>query len=184
MLLSEPTKVRVQNYFKEIGAPWYALPIAVICIASMYFISIKITLSPFESVKPSLLWKVERKPHMGDYVTFPFSHPLITTKAEAWIKLLACTEGHLLQRIDNKFYCDGQFFANARLKSKANQDLPQFHYNGLIPENKAFVLGDGTNSFDSRHFGFVDYNTMTTNIELLPGPFKSSPGKLEVGEAR
>ena len=174
MMSAQHLKDWVRDYFEDIDAPWYALPLVVSVVVVLHLAFSHITLSPYESVKPSLLWKISRAPETGDYVTFKHSHPLITQKAEAWIKVLACKEGQLLQRIDDRFYCDGQFFAKARFKSKANRDLPQFYFEGIIPNNKAFVLGDGRNSFDSRHFGFVDYDIMTTNIELLPGPFASS----------
>lgn len=116
-----------------------------------------------ESVKPYLLWRIDGIPHQGDYVTFPFSHPMIKTKAKYWVKYLACNEGQRLTRKDDKFYCDGIYFADARLLSKQSAPLPQFIYDDIIPKGKAFVLGDGTNSFDSRHFGLVPNTEMMIN---------------------
>lgn len=138
---------------------------------AMTFIGVHVAFSRLtvgsESVKPYLLFRTDEIPQQGDYVTFPFHHPLIQTKAKYWVKLLACNEGQYLLRHDNHFYCDGIFFADARLLSKRNEPLPQFYYDGRIPAGHAFVLGDGQNSFDSRHFGFVSKKQMVVNKPLI-----------------
>lgn len=154
-------------HFSEIKAPWYALPLVVGAWFFFYFVTSHVTVAPSPSVKPLILWRIDRTPSMGDYVTFPFSHPLIETNAKYWVKYLACTEGHTLKRESDVFYCDGQAFAEARLYSMKGDPLPQFHFDGEVPPKKAFVFGDGQNSFDSRHFGFVDTQSMQTNIDIF-----------------
>jgi len=158
----------LKSYIDAIDAPWYALPVFLILALSMYFVMTHITLSPYESVKPTILWRVDRPPKIGDYVTFPFQHDLIKTDLKHWVKYLACMEGHSLTRVeDDVFLCDGKEIAKVRLYSKAKELLPQFTFSGVIPKNKAFVFGDGEDSFDSRHFGFVDLDIMTTNLVIL-----------------
>lgn len=161
--------LRIKSLGDEWNAPWYAIPIFLAAMGSIALIYTHILISPYPSVKPSLLLKLYREPQVGDYVVFKHQHALIENKNNLkWIKHLSCVAGQTLERIqDSHFTCDGKYIAPVRLKSMDDMDLPQFTYSGKIPENKAFVFGDGMNSFDSRHFGFVDYDLMKAYKALL-----------------
>ena len=143
----------------------YAL-VFLLTFGCVHLLLSKVTVGS-ESVKPYLLLRTTGIPKQGDYVTFPFSHPMIHTRAEIWVKFLACNEGQQLTRSNNQFFCDGKYFADARLHSKKGELLPQFAFDGIIPEGMAFVLGDGRNSFDSRHFGLVSNKQMVVNQPIL-----------------
>lgn len=143
----------------------YAL-VFLLTFGGVHLLLSKVTVGS-ESVKPYLLMRTTGIPKQGDYVTFPFSHPMIHTRAEIWVKYLACNEGQQLSRSNDKFYCDGKHFADARLLSKKGELLPQFSFDGQIPMGMAFVLGDGQNSFDSRHFGLVSNKQMVVNRPIL-----------------
>ncbi|NPV76218.1 MAG: type IV secretory pathway protease TraF [Anaerolineae bacterium] len=140
--------------------------VSIFTFGAVHLLLSKVTVGS-ESVKPYLLLRTAGIPKQGDYVTFPFSHPMIHTRAEFWVKFLACNEGQLLERSNDQFFCDGKYFADARLHSKKGELLPQFSYDGQIPEGMAFVLGDGQNSFDSRHFGLVSNKQMVVNRPIL-----------------
>lgn len=154
--------VRIKGINEESDAPWFALPLMIGSVLSIFLFYAHILVSPYPSVQPSLLWKLYRAPQVGDYVVFSHQHELIENKNNLkWIKHLSCVAGQTLERVqDSHFTCDGKYIAPVRLKSMDDMDLEQFYFSGIIPENKAFVFGDGMNSFDSRHFGFVDYDIM------------------------
>ena len=160
---------RNQSLKGDFEAPWYAIPIVIGSWGVIGFVYSHLLISPYPSIQPSLLWKLYSEPKVGDYVLFPHEHELIVNeKNELWIKHLSCISGQNLVRVqDSHFTCDGDYIAPVRLLSADNLELPQFYFNGKIPPNKAFVFGDGFNSFDSRHFGLVNYDIMTAYKALF-----------------
>jgi Peptidase S26. len=102
----------------------------------------------------------------GDYISFYLNHELIGGNQRV-IKQIGCSEGQDLERKESAFYCDDAQITNVRLHRDSGEELPQFHYNGPVPPNMAFVYGSHKYSFGSRHWGFVDLNNATRLIPIF-----------------
>jgi signal peptidase I len=75
---------------------------------------------------------------------------------EKIIKQIVCVEGQELVSSGGKFYCDGELVAVALNKDSSGNAINHFSFNGTIPKNSFFVIGDNPKSYDSRYFGFIE----------------------------
>ena len=109
------------------------------------------------SVYPLVLYRSgEVGVEQNQYVRF-FRKDSYLPRGEAHlVKRLGCMAGQYLQRQGNQFYCDGKEIAHALTRDQNGHILPVFHFTGIIPEGKAFAVGDTINSYDSRYWGFID----------------------------
>lgn len=71
------------------------------------------------------------------------------------IKRIGCSEGQKLQVKGLHFYCDGNLLGKAKTHSIKGTPVTPFSYNGLVPMDRYFVIGDNVDSYDSRYFGFL-----------------------------
>ena len=97
--------------------------------------------------------------HQGEYALFsiseiplPASH---TRKEKVAIKRVGCREGQVLQAKGLDFYCNGTFLGKAKTHDKQGTPSPPFSYDGPVPPDRYFVVGDSIDSYDSRYFGFI-----------------------------
>lgn len=136
------------NLFRAVIIAVLALPIVYV------YQHLNITTS--ESLEDRFYWMVEGAPQKGDFVMFELSHPLIGDHPTRLTKKLICWEGDLLEVKGRDYFCNGEFIGSAKEKSRKGAVLPQFTFNGTIPEGKAFASGQHKDSFDSRYWGFID----------------------------
>ena len=72
-------------------------------------------------------------------------------------KRVGCRPGQRLRIDDLRFYCDENFLRSAlRGVMSRQQMMTPFSYDGEIPSGKLFLIGDNSDSYDSRYFGFID----------------------------
>ncbi|NYT27847.1 MAG: S26 family signal peptidase [Candidatus Thiodubiliella endoseptemdiera] len=45
-------------------------------------------------------------------------------------------------------------------KTGSGKTIKQFYYDDIVPQNKAILWGSNIESFDSRYWGFIDYNKL------------------------
>lgn len=91
-----------------------------------------------------------------DYIsTFPPMVNPYVPDGEKIIKQIICYEeqGLVVRGLD--YYCDGNKIATALIKDSQDRDLEQFKFDGVIPKDHFFVIGDNPKSYDSRYFGFI-----------------------------
>jgi signal peptidase I len=81
-------------------------------------------------------------------------------------KYIACNEGEELEEIDKVYYCNNSSIPIGIAKETDSKGIKvnNFKYNGIIPENKIFVMGTSKNSYDSRYFGFIDKNKILYKV--------------------
>ncbi len=97
----------------------------------------------------------------GDYLVFrhddtTFVRPGLHRQDQLYIKKVGCCPGETLKRDDsNHFLCGLTVIGKALKQDSTGRDLPQFNYNGEVPDNNYFVIGVHPRSFDSKYFGFV-----------------------------
>jgi signal peptidase I len=102
-----------------------------------------------------------QKIKIGDYLVFRhkdtnFVHKGLNTENDRLIKAVGCSPGDLLKRYDaGQFTCNAKPLGKALAKDSQGRPLPQFAFNGQVPENNFFMIGTDPRSFDSRYFGFV-----------------------------
>ncbi|WP_233981870.1 S26 family signal peptidase [Pectobacterium versatile] len=132
---------------------FFLVAISLIAISTLFAKNINIPLTG--SVKPIILWKTgEHEVNQNDYVLFKYDHALLPRPM--WLtKKIGCMTGQYLVRRNRHFFCNDLLIAIALEVDSQNHMLPFFTYDGVIPEGKAFVVGDTDQSFDSRYWGFI-----------------------------
>jgi len=78
---------------------------------------------------------------------------------EQMVKKVGCLPGDLLTAdAERNFTCNGRILGKALNADSKGRHLPQFVFNGQVPEGKLFMTGTHPRSYDSKYFGFVDAN--------------------------
>jgi type IV secretory pathway protease TraF len=118
---------------------------------------IKVVIPESESVNGTL-FLLQDKNITNDYVVFEYNK--IDYKnyhnGKLFIKKIGCDSGQHLLVQEYKVVCDGRIIAAKFIKNREGQVLPNYRYDGIIPNNEFFALGEHIQSFDSRYFGLVD----------------------------
>ncbi|MDR3176936.1 MAG: S26 family signal peptidase [Desulfovibrio sp.] len=70
-------------------------------------------------------------------------------------KRVGCRPGQRLENRGDHYYCDGIFIGAALRAVSRNATIVPFTYSGTVPAGKLFLVGDSSDSYDSRYFGFV-----------------------------
>jgi len=149
--------------------PWFALPLIVSCIALVAYTLTNMQIVMTDSIEATITWPSDRKPVLGDFVTFQLKNKVIPTPDNTVqvTKILSCNAGQKLEKKEGKWTCDGKFIGNSRERAINGDELEQFTFNGLIPDGKAFVTGTHKHSFDSRYWGFVSIESLTTVDKVI-----------------
>lgn len=69
------------------------------------------------------------------------------------VKYIKCVSGQKLNVRNNQFFCDDVFLGTAVFQSKTGMPVEVFQYNGIIPEERIFLMGVTGDSYDSRYVG-------------------------------
>jgi len=72
------------------------------------------------------------------------------------MKIAVCVTGDTLTESNRDYYCNGVYLGHAKEQSLKGQKVDNFKFNGLIPPDNIFVMGQHKDSFDSRYYGFVE----------------------------
>jgi conjugal transfer pilin signal peptidase TrbI len=88
-----------------------------------------------------------------------------------FVKRVVCLPGDMLtvNPQTRKFFCNGKFIGKALTVSCKGYKAPLFVWNGTIPKNRYFVMGETKCSYDSRYWGFVKRNQIKAKIYLTFG---------------
>lgn len=132
------------------------MSIIALSLAGAYALLKSILIPATHSVHPHVLFRTGQAASLQDqYVSFLLNDDYLPGGSSHLVKRLGCIAGQYLMREANQFYCDGKQIALVMLRDSYGKSLPQFHYAGIIPEGKAFAVGDTINSYDSRYWGFI-----------------------------
>lgn len=95
--------------------------------------------------------------HKGDYVVFNLTSRFINNgKSIKATKRVMCEAGDMLTVDRKAYYCNGKFLGLAKEHSLKGEPVANFEYNGIVPDQKLFIIGTHKDSFDSRYFGLLD----------------------------
>ncbi len=109
----------------------------------------------------TIFWKIDKNPVKNDFVYFDFQHQLLPSSIDTLSKKLVCIEGDNLVINDNFIICNEQKYPIKRnKKTGSGKTIKQFYYDDIVPQNKAILWGSNIESFDSRYWGFIDYNKL------------------------
>lgn len=92
----------------------------------------------------------------GDYVSFDTVVP--DGKKVRELKKVSCVPGDTLKITEGamaSYFCNEEYLGESKSATSSGEKLPQFRYNGIVPQNSLFVFGKNAHSFDSRYYGFV-----------------------------
>ena len=134
---------------------WIAIGVAAAVAALLQALPLVFPMT--ESVKYHVLLRVPGAPAKGDYVNVALYHQSIDrTQAVRLTKRVACVAGDLLRYERGAHFCNGKYLGQVLKRDSQSVPLPEFIWNGPVPEGKVFLTGDHVRSFDSRYFGFVN----------------------------
>jgi type IV secretory pathway protease TraF len=141
------------------------IAIMLFVLVNLLFKNIVINIS--NSHKGTFFYKTSQPPEKEEYVYFGFTHELLPKNIKTLSKQLVCIENDNLI-VNNEFIiCNSKKYKIKRnSKTPSGKNIPQFYYDGAVPKNKAIVWGENLESFDSRYWGFIDYNKLH-KINLL-----------------
>jgi conjugal transfer pilin signal peptidase TrbI len=92
----------------------------------------------------------------NDYVMFPMTSKFINHgKTVTVTKKVVCAPGEVLSVQGKTYYCDNRFLGIAKEYSLKGERAESFVFNGRIPPNSFFVMGESKDSYDSRYEGLI-----------------------------
>jgi len=116
-------------------------------------------------------------PKQGDVVTFDNPDGSGTTL----IKRVIATGGQTVDLVDGVVYVDGEPLDEPYTLGKASDPLPyslsgtEISYPYTVPEGSVWVMGDNrTNSLDSRYFGTIRVDDITSRAVFIFWPFSDA----------
>ncbi len=119
------------------------------------------------STSPSLnhrIFFLSKAVHLKTGDTVVFKHKIVEPKLvkktlnpnkDQFIKIIGCSPGEHLKRDHDIFYCQGKKLGKALAQDSKGDKLPQFYFDGKVPENSYFMIGQNPRSYDSKYFGFI-----------------------------
>jgi hypothetical protein len=140
-----------------------SIAIGVCILLFLWFSPIHWAAVLHHSIKYDLVWWVDDPQgwHDGQYIlaTWRGEDPQKQGLSDGMVltKRIGCRPGQHLRVDDLRFFCDGTFLGTAlRGVMSRQQMITPFSHDGVVPQGKLFLIGDNSDSYDSRYFGFID----------------------------
>ncbi len=91
---------------------------------------------------------------INDYVLFTGSNkePLPI------IKRVSCVPGNLLEVLPPQVFCNKKRLGTLKTVFLNGTPAVPFIFNGIVPRESYFLMGDHKDSYDSRYLGFIQRN--------------------------
>ena len=139
----------------------YRLLFITVCVAIGMTIPRYLTISTSTSLKQRVFWLVKTpdlaRITVGDYVRVPHTDAITGWKSIMLLKRVTCIENDNLRvDTDKNYFCNEAYLGRAKDRSKAGVPVANFKFNGPIPAEMLFVMGDHIDSYDSRYIGFIE----------------------------
>jgi conjugative transfer signal peptidase TraF len=140
--------------------------IALVILAALLvgaWLPARIIVSTSQSLEHRVFFLVPvntKKIRTGDYLVFRHKDTRFVNKGlnkenDRLIKKVNCSPGQVLTRDIDLFSCNKKELGKALNTDSRGRALPQFEFNGPLPDDNFFMIGSNPRSFDSRYFGFV-----------------------------
>lgn len=161
-------QVTLDRDVEEAGLPWVRIAFLLVCGALVFELMPKLVWNITDSVNHRLGILSDTPPKKGDYVRFPFQHPLVLNNSEVLLtKRIACGAGDVVKTVGSEIHCNGQKMAVALAKTASGKALTPYAFAGPIPAGQVLLLGDTEDSFDGRYWGLVSLNGLQRVIPLI-----------------
>ncbi len=142
---------------KKVGSVLLLVTAGVLgmCLPDWFIVSTSSSVGHRVFLKVPVPTKIEH----GDYLLFNNRWKEFIKKglgkSDIAIKIVSCTPGDKLERKGNDFFCNDKPLNTAIEATSTGKKLPQFRFNGIIPDGNYFMAGTDKRSFDSRYYGFI-----------------------------
>lgn len=140
------------------------------------FVASQVTINLTASLPRGLYWlRPDTQPTRGSIVVLPIPEPvqeLVSTRHYLpttfhLLKRVVAIEGDRVCTAGNRYVINGQLLSWIATQDRAGRPLPgPYAYCGLVLPGTVFVAGEGPSSLDSRYFGPVTIQTLTTAVPL------------------
>ena len=123
-----------------------------------------LTITRTNSVRFHVFWEQNRwNPSRGGYVRLLLMDPQMGCTPCSIVKRIGCMPGDQLVGDGGRYYCNDTFLGQARMDTR----FSPFVYNGIIPPDQVFLIGDKETSYDSRYFGLKPLDDIETVLRPL-----------------
>ena len=148
---------------KKIGA---MVLVALICGAIRLWLPgrLNVVVSGSLAHRIFILSEPSAKIETGNYLVFKYDDLSFIdqkrlSKSNLLTKEVGCAPGATLAvDVNRRFSCNGKPLGQALKTDSQGNTLPQFVFNGVIPQDSYFMSGSDARSFDSKYFGFIKKN--------------------------
>jgi signal peptidase I len=147
----------------------YLISLISICLTVIAFKSkFEIYINPTNSLEEDifLAYKNNSNISKNDFIIFNYHGKEYGSynKNTKLVKIATCMPGEILETkvieyqdtIFYKYSCNNKFIGTGYNYDSKGNDIPNFVFNGKIPDNKVFAMATHKKSFDSRYYGLVD----------------------------
>lgn len=149
--------------------PWWGWAIAVPLLVAAIYLPRHMIIATTGSTNDSVFWKDEtvlkKDAIPGAYFTFERVHPWVDRVSTVlFVKRIGCGPGQSLRRTyENDFWCDKpngnkSYLGRALTEDSKGTPIPVMEFQGEIPPDKFFMMGDSARSYDSKSYGLVDFS--------------------------
>ena len=166
------------------GILWFLGPVIVAVVVALFVKTYVVT--PYVVPTGSMLETIQEGDMLlGECVTLHFHEPeqgeivtfLSPLDGETLIKRVIAVGGQTVDLVDGQVYVDGERLDEPYTEDKPTYSLSDYagsagiEYPYTVPEGTVWVMGDNrTNSRDSRYFGPVDVDDVTSRALFIYWP--------------
>ena len=128
----------------------------------------KVNLNPqVDDLKKELIVEVclakDSKAYKIDSIIHKIQHGSCKSGRKPFIKIIGALEGDYLK-------ADGHNYLTVNNRQiigtkPANNKLPVFKYDNIVPKDQVLIYTPNINSLDSRYFGFINYDEIVSILE-------------------
>ncbi len=130
-----------------------------------WYLPTRVMVTTSASLEARVFWmstapKAADQVHLGEYLSYRHTHPWMDKEPQTLMtKRVGCMPGQSLEvRGSRRFYCQGRYLGEAQPTDSEDRRLPQFGFSGTVPPGKFFMCSSHPRSWDSKYYGFVDFN--------------------------
>lgn len=147
--------------------PWFAVVFLATVLAIGLWLPGRISVTSSPSLDHRVFFLTRARPpyELGSYLLFrkKTDHAI----SDLLLKKLGCGPGDRLTVSNDAYFCNKRFLGRALEQDSMGRRLPHFIFNGTIPADNLFMIGEHERSYDSRYFGFIDAESVLKTAHPL-----------------
>lgn len=100
----------------------------------------------------------------GDYIRMKYNRPDKYIHGKWLIKEITCGPDDVLNLVENNVTCNGVIIAKVLDTARNGDKLKGLSFSGKIPKNYYFIQGHHERSYDSRYFGLIYKDDISSKV--------------------